>query len=203
MEKVSTFKYLGLLFTTTLSWKLHIHATIKKARKVLGLLFRNFYHHSSSSTLIRLYTTIVRPILEYASIVWDPSSSSVASSIESVQHFALRLASKSWSSPYHSLLSQLNLRYLSHRQTKSKIISLLKFKENLTFCPSHPPTLAPPSTYSLRSNKKGNLSLISCKSSSLHHSFFPSTIELGNFLPSSVKPSCSLSYIKLYVHCNL
>ena len=37
---------------------------------------------------------LVRPILEYGAVIWDPPSSSVSTSLESVQHFALKLISK-------------------------------------------------------------------------------------------------------------
>uniref|UniRef100_A0A1X7UDT2 Reverse transcriptase domain-containing protein n=1 Tax=Amphimedon queenslandica TaxID=400682 RepID=A0A1X7UDT2_AMPQE len=87
----------------------------RKARKVVGLIYRHFYSNSSPSTLLHLYTTLVRPILEYASVVWDPVSTSVSSSIEGIQHFALKMVSKSWSTSYFDLLSAFNLSSLAHR----------------------------------------------------------------------------------------
>ena len=72
MEEVDQFKYLGVLFCHNLSWSPHITATCAKAKKILGLLYRRFYNHSSSECLKQLYLSLVRPHLDYAAQVWDP-----------------------------------------------------------------------------------------------------------------------------------
>ena len=89
LERVYSYKYLGLILTCSLSWSSHISSIKKRSKKILGLIYRHFYPHSSTPVLLSLYKTIVRPILEYASAVWDPNSSSLTASIESVQHFAV------------------------------------------------------------------------------------------------------------------
>ena len=123
-----SFKYLGLLFTPNLTWSTHIASTKKKAKKILGLIYRHFYQHCPSSTLITLYKTLVRPILEYAAVIWDPTSKSASNSLESVQHFALKLSSKSWSSNYSSLLTSFKIPTLLHRRKCAKIIVIHKSK---------------------------------------------------------------------------
>ena len=51
------------------------------------------------ATIICLYSSLVRPILEYCSVVWDPSFSSLSNSLESVQFFILKFTSKFRPSP--------------------------------------------------------------------------------------------------------
>ena len=46
-------------------------------------------------------------------------------------HFAMKIISKSWTSPYSSLLSSLNLHTLQHRRKAAKVICNLQV-ENLT-----------------------------------------------------------------------
>uniref|UniRef100_A0A1X7T9M2 Reverse transcriptase domain-containing protein n=1 Tax=Amphimedon queenslandica TaxID=400682 RepID=A0A1X7T9M2_AMPQE len=203
IDRVHSYKYLGLIFTSNLSWKDHIISIIKKARKILGLIYRNFYKHSSPETLIHLYVTLVRPILEYASPIWDPLSPSMSSRLEAVQHFGLKLALKSWTVPYQQLLLQSNIHSLSHRRFKFKMILLFKVKEGLYFTPSHPLLAKVPSNYHLRSNNKGNLSPITCKTSTYQNSFYPSVINQWNHLPSSLKLTLSLSYLKYKIDNDL
>ena len=62
------------------------------------------YIHCSSSTLLTLYKLLVHPILEYAAVIWDPVFHTNSNSLESVQHFTLKIVSKSWFSDYSSLL---------------------------------------------------------------------------------------------------
>ena len=63
LEEVECFKYLGLLFTSDLSWTQHIESICAKARRLLGLLYRRFYQQSQPETLLRLYISLVRPHL--------------------------------------------------------------------------------------------------------------------------------------------
>ena len=114
-----------------ISWSNRISSIIKKSKRLLSLIYRQFYTHSSTKTLLSLYTTLVRPILEYGSPVWDPSSTSLSSSLEAVQHFALKLIFKSWSCSYSSLLSSLKIPTLEHRRKKSKLILFYKINNDL------------------------------------------------------------------------
>ena len=102
-----------------LSWFMHISITIKKAKRLLDLIYRNFYSNSSPSTLLSLYKSIVQPVLKYSSVVWDPASPSASSTLESVQLFALKIISKSWFSPTLHYSPPLKSK-LSHKKEKGK-----------------------------------------------------------------------------------
>ena len=71
LETVPTFNYLGLLFTSNLSWSRHIKGVCTKTKKILGLLYCRFYQHADQQTLCQLYISIVRPHMEYAASVWN------------------------------------------------------------------------------------------------------------------------------------
>ena len=70
MEKVQC---LGLLLSSDMSFSKHIESICYKARKITVLLYRRF-SSANSDTLLQLYLTLVRPHLEYASSVWNPST---------------------------------------------------------------------------------------------------------------------------------
>ena len=157
IERVSSFYYLGIILYSSLSWSPHISSVCLKSRKILGLLFRHFSPHSSPSTIIKLYLSLVRPILEYVSIIWDPSSPTLSQSIDSVQHFALKIAAKFRPSLIPSILSTFNLPSLTSRRQKAKLIFLFKLLHHYIYFPSQisHPTL--PTSYPLRSFHASNL----------------------------------------------
>ena len=43
----------------------------KKARKQIGMLYRNFYQFFDSSSLLRLYISLIWPHIEYGCVIWD------------------------------------------------------------------------------------------------------------------------------------
>ena len=165
---------------------------------MLGLIYRHFYLHCTSSTLLTLYFTLVRPILEYCSVIWDPSSLTTISALESVQCFALKLVSKSWSTDYNFLLSSLNITTLAQRRRSAKILTIFKLKTHLSHSINSPLQSPPLPPYFPRNYSPFNLIPIHCKSSSYFNSFlnYPSSIKLWNSLPVSIKSAHSLSYLK-------
>ena len=70
---VNSVRYLGIQITSDLSWSLHVSSLCAKARKLIGLFYRQLlYLHANSEILLQLYKSFVRPHLEYTSVVWDP-----------------------------------------------------------------------------------------------------------------------------------
>ena len=65
IEPVSSYKYLGVIITNDLSWSTHIEQITSK---MIGLIYYQFYTWSSQSGLLldQLYSSLVRPRLEYA-----------------------------------------------------------------------------------------------------------------------------------------
>ena len=70
VDRVESFKYLGINISHDLTWSFHISKICAKARQSLGLLYRQFYGKCDSRSLLKLYISLVRPLLEYACPVW-------------------------------------------------------------------------------------------------------------------------------------
>ena len=71
IENVEIIKYLGVTITSDLKWNSHIRNVCSKANRTLGFLRRNLFSCPQDGKEAA-YKTLVRPVLEYGSTVWDP-----------------------------------------------------------------------------------------------------------------------------------
>ena len=123
MVTVTNAKYLGVTLTKNLSWKQHIDRICAKAHNTRIFLQRNLVK-SDKTTRIKCYKTFVRPIVEYASTVWDPvGNNQLVMKVESVQRKSLRWIFSSWkrdTSPT-SMRQSLKLKTLEQRRETAKL----------------------------------------------------------------------------------
>ena len=109
MEQVSNYRYLGVMVTSKLSWYDHIQQICTKARRLVGMLYRQFYCWADTTTLLTLYIACIRPHLEYACTLWDPYTCKETHMIESVQKFACKVCLKCWDLNYDAMLHLLGI----------------------------------------------------------------------------------------------
>ena len=90
LDTSASFTQLGLSLSSNLTWKTHIHSLAKHASQKLGFLARarGFF---SSSHLLTLYRSQIRPSLEYCSHVWGGAPKSTLCLPDKVQSKAIRL----------------------------------------------------------------------------------------------------------------
>ena len=91
IEKVDSYKCLGIIICRDLRWNKTVDILVGKAYRSLGLLRRNF---SKCSRQVRekLYFAPIRPHLEYACEVWSPYTNELTQRIEKVQRNGARFA---------------------------------------------------------------------------------------------------------------
>ena len=79
----------------------------------------------------KLYTSYVRPLLEFAIPVWNPYQKSDISKLESVQHRATKIAHGLKSKNYEERCKFLNLTNLGERRTREDLIQKYKIKNKM------------------------------------------------------------------------
>ena len=202
--QVDTFKYLGILLSEDLSWSPHINAICSKARQVLGLLYRRFYNFSNTDTLIQLYTSLVRPHLEYACPVWAPHLTKDIQALESVQAFACKMATHNWKANYQELQSLIDIPTLERRRLELKLGHLFKIVHNLCFSPQGVFELREQIPLLSITRSAHSLSLVQpfARTNSYLYSFVPNTVSHWNSLPQELvnAPSFKLFKSKLHEH---
>ena len=89
------------------------HFVLKLNSKLACLLQINFYQYSDVDILKQLYVAFICPNPD----VWDPHLSKAKQELESVQHFACKVCTKSWDDAYSDMLRTLNIPHaLSERR---------------------------------------------------------------------------------------
>ena len=194
LEEVKLFKYLGVLLTNNLSWSNHISELCSKARKILGLLYRQFYNNANPAILKQLYISLVRPHLEYAAQVWDPYLQGDIDKLEAVQRFALKLISRRWDLGYEEMLSIANVPRLDDRRLHLKLAQVFKIVHGLCYFPENIFTMQPP--HSSRLSRSDTLLCPFARTNYYFHSFVPSAIRAWNSLGEDQVATDSLQSFK-------
>lgn len=123
-------KYLGITITNNLKWETHISNIVNKSYRTLGLIKSILYCAPIKVKKIA-YLTLCRPLLEFASDLWDPYMKKDITSIEMVQHRAIRFILN-----LKGIVSitegreKLQLETLEERRLRSRKHTLMKILSN-------------------------------------------------------------------------
>ena len=134
---MNSVKYLGIQISMDMSWSIPIAHICSKSCKLIGLMYCQF-HLCKPETSLKLYKALIRPHMEYASIMWDPHHCQDIQMLENTQKFALRTCCKDWSSQYTDLLGHTRLPSLASRHKQAKLSHLFKIVHGLTDCQCAP-----------------------------------------------------------------
>ena len=199
LEAVSKAKYLGLTISKTLSWSDHIAATSKKAESARSFLARNI-NSCTSEVKKQCYTTLVRPILEYASEVWDPHQATNIQRLERTQRRAARFITGKYDrqASVSDMLTKIKLPTLRARRAAIKVTTFYKgINRQLDIPTFH----LKPSARCTRGNQI-KYHQISCRLDITNSSFFPDAIRLWNRLPQEVAAAPTLESFKSRLQCH-
>ena len=153
LKTVPTNPYLGILFTDDLTWSNHIGKCTKKANSSLGFIKRNL-RHCPKSCRRNAYLSLIRPILEYGAIVWDPHLKKDIDKLERVQRSAARFIAGDFRTTtpgfVTKILDQNQLPTLQSRREDLRLTFFHKIVQGLV--PAIPPQtfLTPQQTGRLR-----------------------------------------------------
>lgn len=166
-------------------------------KKQINVL-RKLKYQLSRANLEKLYIVFIRPMLEYASEVWDNCGTLNASKLEQLQLEAARIVTglpvfASASKVY----SELGWEKLNIRREKRKLnmfYNIQKEQKPDFMYKLIPPKIQSTTTYPLRN---GNDFIIPfCRLSLTMNSYIPSTIRLWNNLELEMRQSGSASKFK-------
>lgn len=185
LSLVESYRYLGILLTTNLTWSEHILKLVAEASQALGYIRRNL---SLSPPTIRkmAYETFIRTKLEYASAIWNPHQSYLIDAIESVQNRAARFITSKydWHLSVTDIKASLSLPSLTIRREIGQICLFHKLYYH--FHHLRTSLLLTPSRYSRRLFNSMSIQRLHGSSNAFNMSFLPRAIEEWNKLPDSV-----------------
>jgi hypothetical protein len=127
LEEVTGHKYLGVHIENNLKWNKQTKLASDKATRVLNFIRRNF-HNCSKAVKEKLYQTLVRPHLEYASTACNPVSKENKKHLEMVQRRAARFVLSDYGrkSSVNNMLKNLNWNTLEQRRENQRLCVLHK-----------------------------------------------------------------------------
>ena len=71
LDQTTCERDLGVMVDNELQFDEHISEAVKKANAKLAIICRTFVY-IDEKILLQLYTSLVRPILEYGNVIWSP-----------------------------------------------------------------------------------------------------------------------------------
>ena len=185
LNKVDFCKDLGLYFDSDASFTTHITGKCSKARKLCGYIFRTF-RSRDVAPMMKIFKSIVLPVIEYCCVIWNPSQLYNIRKIESVQRdFTSRIHGLDQMSYWERLV---HLKIYSLERRRERYIILYAFKIIAGLVPNPGITWH----FSLRRGVLIDIPFISQKSSGFaqslkFNSFFCKTARLFNCLPIDVR----------------
>ena len=127
---VNCEKDLGVYVQDNLKFDKHISLTVNRANRLVGLIKRAF-SYLDEETLLVLYKTLIRPILDYGNLIWFPTLKKDIRAIENVQRRVTKILPQLSNLCYEDRLKQLSLSTLMYRRNRMDMIQVFKIVQNI------------------------------------------------------------------------
>ena len=186
LTTVTSHPYLGVEFDSKLSWKGQVQNVKAKGTKTLNMVRRNFTKGTNANIREQIYTSLVRPTLEYGSVAWDPHQANRIQMLESVQNKGARYVTQEWSrySSITDIKDKLGWCTLQQRRYVNRLSFFFKSVNNL-----HGHSLPPHVTRQKRASKNHHAysyHTLRARTDAYLHSFLPRAIRAWNNLPQEI-----------------
>jgi hypothetical protein len=183
-------KDLGIWLSSDLKWKVQCEKASQKANNMLGILKRTFINRNPLLWK-NLYTTYIRPNMEYAITVWNPSCKKDIQTLEKIQRRSTRVAHCLKDLNYEERCAHLNLQKLTERRIRGDMIQKFKFINCIDKINWHvqPRTLE-------RNGRKKFIREINKSCQQRFHFFNNRTVNSWNSLPRNVIKAESVNQFK-------
>ena len=106
---------LGVQIDPDLKFNQHVDTVTSKANRMLGMIRRAY---KDGETIKRLYTSLIRPILEYGNAAWVPSLKREQQQIENVQRRATKMVPELRNLEYADRLRAIKLPSMYYRRAR-------------------------------------------------------------------------------------
>ena len=134
LEVVEEFKLLGVMISSNLKWETNTDYITNKAYKRLWMIRRLKNLGMNSKSLVKVFTTQIRSLLEFGAVTWHPMLTIENSkSIERVQRSALAIILSPDYRSYDEALAKTDLERLDKR----RITLSLNFAKKAAKHPEH------------------------------------------------------------------
>jgi hypothetical protein len=184
-------KDLGVIITPDLNWDKQIVKVCSQATLISKKLHRCF-KNKSIDIIKKLYTSLIRPKLEYANVIWYPQTIKHSKMLENIQKRWTRIGDLSHLK-YSDRLKQLGLTTLAVRRIRGDLIQIFKYFKGIDqFI-----LLKSPVSHNIRT--RGHcykLAFEHCNHSSRSNFLFNRVNQIWNSLPPALLLACSVNEFK-------
>ena len=125
LESCNIEKDLGVTFDNNLKFTTHVNNITAKANSRLAII-RQTMHDITPEIFLPLYKALVRPLLEYCTVVWNPLLKGDKVKIEQVQRRATKLVKSLSHLDYNERLIRLKLDSLNFRRRRADMIQVFR-----------------------------------------------------------------------------
>ena len=132
ISTVSEHKHLGVVLSDNGGWQNHIDLVCKKAYNRINILCK-FKFILDRETLEKMYLVFIRPILEYADVVWDTPTQILVHKLKSLQIEAARIVTEGTRLvSIENLYLETGWERLKDRRETHKLTYFYKMSNSLT-----------------------------------------------------------------------
>ena len=200
LEKVTSIKYLGVIFDVNFNWHDHITYVCTKISRSVGVLSKLRYY-VNIKTLLKVYYSLVSSHLCYALTAWGRAGVTALHPLKVLQNRAIRFISRA---PRFRRLDNdyINLRLLKfddmHKHAVSKFMHQYYHGKLPDYFSNFFGTTQPNHEYNLRRNANENFRPVDCRKASMERSIRYIGPKLWENIPMDIKTASVHKFKKDY-----
>ncbi|XP_065684836.1 uncharacterized protein LOC136096987 [Hydra vulgaris] len=130
LKTTASERDLGVIISSDLKWHDQVTSATATAQRTLGPIKRTFTYFDVEMVK-SLYTTFVRPLIEFAIPAWQPYLQRDIDELEKVQRRATKLVPQLKKISYEKRLKAMGLITLEKRRARGDLIQQYRFKQNI------------------------------------------------------------------------